>query len=205
MSEPTASRIVPGQRVRITGPSNIGVMPWFDIGVTGTVGLITPSGEARVTQDNGSDCCLFFPLSSLTPIDDEPEEGNALKIGDEYYIKCTFIGIEDHLPHVCIFDRDKRIDVDIAVANKDLIDISHPSSAGELVGVWRPIETAPKDGTAVIVAAVFGNKVTSVRMCVWNGLGWYEVYSGAGINFVTLWMPLPSVPPAPDGGKEGVR
>lgn len=59
---------------------------------------------------------------------------------------------------------------------------------------WQPISTAPKDDKPVIVASTLNGRVTSVRMCVWNGIGWYEVYSGAGINYVTHWIPLPQLP-----------
>ena len=56
---------------------------------------------------------------------------------------------------------------------------------------WRDIETAPKDGTPVIIGKGHDGKITGVRLGVWNGLGWYEVYSGAGINYATHWMPCP--------------
>jgi len=58
---------------------------------------------------------------------------------------------------------------------------------------WRSIGTAPKDDVPIITASVLRGKIVRVRMGVWNGLGWYEVYSGVGINYVTHWMPLPPV------------
>lgn len=75
---------------------------------------------------------------------------------------------------------------------------------------WQPIETAPKDGTLILVS--FGSK--GVRAVSWdspyndpvtpeNGLwcvdddkhGPYALrgYNDSGPNAPTLWMPMPSV------------
>lgn len=58
---------------------------------------------------------------------------------------------------------------------------------------WLAIESAPKDNVAIIVASLLRGKIVCVRMAVWHGLGWYEVYSGAGIDHVTHWIPMPEV------------
>ena len=59
---------------------------------------------------------------------------------------------------------------------------------------WQPIGTAPKDGTVVILMSILNGKIVNVRQCTFNGLGWYEPYSGAGFNYPTHWMPLPPPP-----------
>ena len=56
---------------------------------------------------------------------------------------------------------------------------------------WQPIETAPRDGTAVLVGRVYEDgKVEYAVACNYNdGLGWSDM--GA----LTHWQPLPSPPP----------
>lgn len=58
---------------------------------------------------------------------------------------------------------------------------------------WRPIETAPKDGTPVIICTS-GGKVFRARWfggAVWSVDG-YSV--GFETSDVTHWMPLPQPP-----------
>lgn len=74
---------------------------------------------------------------------------------------------------------------------------------------WRPIETAPKDGTAILAAGqtligsngTFSERYT--RICVWLFDGWYYLppplaeTGGAGLAYKTSpthWMPLPEPP-----------
>lgn len=58
---------------------------------------------------------------------------------------------------------------------------------------WLPIETAPKDGTNVLVVED-GNVLVASYI---NGYGW-DIYPGQLIN-PTHWQPLPQVPG--EGGK----
>lgn len=66
--------------------------------------------------------------------------------------------------------------------------------------VWQPIETAPKDGTSILVAAP-GGVVTEAS---WSSRdnGWFDAYGlredpweGNKLH-PTHWMPLPEPPPA---------
>jgi hypothetical protein len=60
---------------------------------------------------------------------------------------------------------------------------------------WQPLETAPKDGTSVLLAAPWG-------ACVgywgnhFEGIGWMEPQELMPIGDVEGWMPLPDLPPA---------
>lgn len=58
---------------------------------------------------------------------------------------------------------------------------------------WQPIETAPKDGTAIWVSAVgVGEPVRTVQH--WYG-EWVNIYNGDSIGWEpTHWMPLPAPP-----------
>lgn len=64
--------------------------------------------------------------------------------------------------------------------------------------MWQPIETAPKDGRAILAYTADG-------MCeiIWNGARWeqcpcHSTYDGCGEAvlscFPTHWMPLPPAP-----------
>ena len=59
--------------------------------------------------------------------------------------------------------------------------------AAALIPQWQPIETAPKDGTSLLLLGSGG-----VWIAEWDGKYWY-----AGDNFVDFpshWMPLPPPP-----------
>ena len=59
---------------------------------------------------------------------------------------------------------------------------------GEAEG-WKPIETAKKDGTAVLATWPDYAGVMQVGICWNNGTGWYPYNRQA-----THWMPLPAAP-----------
>ena len=69
---------------------------------------------------------------------------------------------------------------------------------------WQPIETAPKDGTEVLVCRTYGERRTeyAVAHCYEGGewhdmgdIGWAGMYGGPD-NQPTHWMPLPEAPNA---------
>lgn len=60
---------------------------------------------------------------------------------------------------------------------------------------WQPIETAPKDGTNVLLCCYNNGKYVSIHMaCYAKGVDgnyrWYGEYDG----YETHWMPLPAPP-----------
>ena len=62
---------------------------------------------------------------------------------------------------------------------------------------WQPIETAPKDGTLIIVHG--GVAYWRERLNHWETAGWYTItgidYPGRPIQWeVKDWMPLPPAP-----------
>jgi hypothetical protein len=54
---------------------------------------------------------------------------------------------------------------------------------------WQPIETAPKDGTAILLCGA------GVRLGFWNGRSWDDgdFFNDLGDAF-THWMPIPTPP-----------
>jgi hypothetical protein len=69
---------------------------------------------------------------------------------------------------------------------------------------WQPIETAPKDGSLVLLAErVAGIPLTTPGRYHEDVRGWWEMnshptdYADQPINAPYAWMPLPS-PPTPD-------
>lgn len=69
---------------------------------------------------------------------------------------------------------------------------------------WQPIETAPKDGTYILLASPSGMTSTPLRVEVCRYDDWYHPFNPwvnhAGDSFrdggasPTLWMPLPPLP-----------
>ena len=69
----------------------------------------------------------------------------------------------------------------------------------DAVPQWRPIETAPKDGTGIIIASIVLNHVNVVGLSWWTGSiavdgGWCRRWR----DEPTHWIPLPS-PPTTEG------
>lgn len=66
---------------------------------------------------------------------------------------------------------------------------------------WQPIESAPKDGTYVLIGNPKWEAVwqayweTEVPLRNWHKEGWQRFNSrGQGLLFPTHWMPLPDAP-----------
>jgi hypothetical protein len=61
------------------------------------------------------------------------------------------------------------------------------------VSEWKPIETAPKDGTWVLLAR---GGITGRIACLWDKdyAGWMNVRAGYEFRAPTHWMPLPEPP-----------
>lgn len=79
---------------------------------------------------------------------------------------------------------------------------------------WRPIETAPKDGTTILVYrfyAPFGWHVMGYarwseigdRISGWLSYGFSDPPGNLGLGAPTHWHPLPSPPQSPLKDSEG--
>lgn len=72
-----------------------------------------------------------------------------------------------------------------------------PETVGELPVKWQPIETAPKDGTHIIIASASNTPPTTVH---WFDGGWHLSVNmdGDHSEYVwgrpTHWMPAPDFP-----------
>ena len=63
---------------------------------------------------------------------------------------------------------------------------------------WRPIETAPKDGTEFL--SIYGLDDDGTYWIIyWNGAFFECVSSGHEISHATHWMPLPAAPNTASG------
>lgn len=69
-------------------------------------------------------------------------------------------------------------------------------------GGWLPIETAPKDGTEILVIGVYdngmpwaGSQFSNWHANGWNS-GWLDLRDDEEVYFqnVTHWMPIPPYP-----------
>lgn len=59
---------------------------------------------------------------------------------------------------------------------------------------WRPIETAPRDGTPILLCGQTGDRIVGRWSTAFSGSWVLEAYDAIGIE-PTHWMPLPSPPP----------
>lgn len=64
--------------------------------------------------------------------------------------------------------------------------------------MWQPIETAPRDGTKLLLCAVRGDEIA---MCFGLAGDYVPVGDGATFRKATHWMPLP--PPPANEEREG--
>lgn len=57
---------------------------------------------------------------------------------------------------------------------------------------WQPIETAPKDGTSILLADNYGG----MQICWWDSYDWRHDLDDVCSTFddPTHWMPLPPSP-----------
>lgn len=66
-----------------------------------------------------------------------------------------------------------------------------------MIGTWQPIETAPRDGTRIIVS-IFGGYVTVARYFERQNQ-WWEINNDPSDSWgaellPSYWMPLPDAP-----------
>ena len=69
---------------------------------------------------------------------------------------------------------------------------------------WRPIESAPKDGTVIILGYLPNPRIDRhVYEGKWHELqGWWTSVNGFMVhNDATHWMPLPAAPAIHEGGE----
>ena len=59
---------------------------------------------------------------------------------------------------------------------------------------WQPINTAPMDGSAVLLWPWNGMVAGDARMGSWNGYSWDDGDFHDDMGDMTHWMPLPSPP-----------
>jgi hypothetical protein len=62
---------------------------------------------------------------------------------------------------------------------------------------WQPIETAPKDGSAILLwpgAKIWTDQMTPAIGWYARGFGWTCSSAGASGDIATHWMPLPEPP-----------
>ena len=81
-----------------------------------------------------------------------------------------------------------------------------PTDAGltarVLFSEWQPIETAPKDGTHILVCGPHNNGSQYMDVCGWpkNWTSkWPVAYMAYAAGEPTHWMPLPTPPTNPKG------
>lgn len=63
------------------------------------------------------------------------------------------------------------------------------------MGEWKPIETAPKDGSAIILCQLPHDWVGIGKWVTDDGPEWL-LESGFRV-WATHWLPIPSLPPSP--------
>jgi hypothetical protein len=82
-------------------------------------------------------------------------------------------------------------DVEISGALEAARDAAPREKTAIEAAGWLPIESAPKDGTSVLVALIRDSRVWRVSDARFNRIGWYTVHGGQSCHWSTHWMPLP--------------
>ena len=100
---------------------------------------------------------------------------------------------------------------------------SEPSVPATIVPQWQPIETAPKDGTRILVRDPEYPGAAGISVAWWTDTdpGWHDSDNGVGwwINGTVadwhleeylelhpdLWMPLPAAPVAENAAKDDAK
>jgi hypothetical protein len=92
-------------------------------------------------------------------------------------------------------------DTDISTEKGDHITYVATGEQGQIlkwVDDWQPIETAPKDGTRILIASKEGVASASWSCCIhWDPAGdWSDSdeYATPAGHEITHWMPLPEPP-----------
>lgn len=69
---------------------------------------------------------------------------------------------------------------------------------------WQPIETAPKDGTRVLIRATVGSMLVPEPKTVVGrySRGWWLEGGSMDLSYATHWMPLPTPPAMMQGEKK---
>jgi hypothetical protein len=74
-----------------------------------------------------------------------------------------------------------------------------PGAAPRMDEGWRPIASAPKDGTLIVGALIDDRgRICRIHDMQYNAIGFYTV-NGGSLPRMTHWMPSP-LPPAPEKG-----
>lgn len=90
---------------------------------------------------------------------------------------------------------------ELVSANKQLADTVRAWGRAEREG-WQPIETAPKDGTKILLARIGRNEVGKDLGIWWAARGfwssqwnnWNDGIEPSGLAYPTHWIPLPAAP-----------
>ena len=61
---------------------------------------------------------------------------------------------------------------------------------------WQPIETAPKDGTQILIYDPADPTGSGVNQAKWDRSNFVEVVEEYGVFWPSHWMPLPQPPHA---------
>lgn len=92
------------------------------------------------------------------------------------------------------------------------VAVTHPSPPEGMVGGWMPIETAPKDGTAILLGSRGGSWIGKWLPVYGSGYRPENPWSSLMLNHdhmgekrckPTHWMPLPPPPTTPAGSGKG--
>jgi hypothetical protein len=83
-------------------------------------------------------------------------------------------------------------------ADEELIIIDH-ALLDDVPGRWRPIDSAPKDGTVVLayLAPIYGERPSGIDLMMplsWRDGYWWDDIDRGFSDAVTHWMPLPLPP-----------
>lgn len=118
----------------------------------------------------------------------EFDEGIRGTIKSGWYVECQNPDCEMHVRTISIWAEKTDPESEHEDAKREAVKIWNSRH-----NAWQPIETAPEDGTEILVYAGSWNEICIAHFGT-RSMTWSSRNADGGTCFPTHWMPLPAAP-----------
>lgn len=172
-----------------------------DVASIGATGFASGGSCVRLVRTHGD--TLQRALALLAAV--ESGEWRCVPVeATEAMLRAGVEGVYGPATYKCVNRSGTELYEQEADSNYSAMLAAAPPPPIESVSQWRPIETAPKDGTRVLIKFASGSEREATWRTTYGGewhvksfthLPWHDQHE------IASWMPLPAAPAAP--GVEG--